>query len=185
MFSFLPWALLIMMTLGVAALWIAPYISVTVYLVYLKAEEEHFPEESYGEASTEDISGGHGAPEACGHVNEAAGMADDRAEASESPRTGYEEAMRSFGIGEQHEAEIREPEPSDRTEIQDSSGTGPDTGDGTEAGAEADQETGTKTGSEADPGTAGTDIASEGDPDAAGEDKEENISRDDEGEVKA
>ena len=184
-FSFLPWALLIMMTLGVAALWIAPYISVTVYLVYLRAEEEHFPEESYGEASTEDVSGGHGTPEPAGHGNGAVGMSDDRAEAPESPRTGYEEAMRSFGIGEQHEAEIREPEPSDRTEIQDGSGTGPDTGDGTEAGAEADQETGTKTGSEADPGTAGTDIASEGAPDAAGEDKEENISRDDEGEVKA
>ena len=56
-FSFLLWGIPIMLTFGLASLWIEPYISAAFFLFYLRAEEECFPEDSYGEASTEDISG--------------------------------------------------------------------------------------------------------------------------------
>lgn len=56
-FSFLLWAIPIMLTFGLASLWIEPYISAAFFLFYLRAEEECFPEDSYGETSTEDISG--------------------------------------------------------------------------------------------------------------------------------
>ncbi len=55
LFSFLPWYIPLVISFGLAGLWIVPYIYTTVYLFYLRAEEEVFPEESYGEASTEPI----------------------------------------------------------------------------------------------------------------------------------
>lgn len=52
--SFLPWCIPLVLTLGLAALWITPYIYTTIFLFYLRAEQEEYPEESYGSASTED-----------------------------------------------------------------------------------------------------------------------------------
>ena len=57
-FSFLPWGIPLLLTLGIAALWITPYIYTTVFLFYLDAEREAFPEDSYGDISTEDIEPG-------------------------------------------------------------------------------------------------------------------------------
>lgn len=62
-FSFLPWGIPLLLTLGIASLWIAPYIYTTVFLFYLDAEREAFPEESYGDISTEDIKPGAGSEE--------------------------------------------------------------------------------------------------------------------------
>ena len=87
-FSFFFWSIPILLSFGLASLWIEPYISTTFYLFYLKAEEECFPEESYGEASTEDISGRGGA-----FTENSASLHD-----TEPSRSSYEEAVREARI---------------------------------------------------------------------------------------
>ncbi len=112
-FSFLLWAIPIMLTFGLASLWIEPYISAAFFLFYLRAEEECFPEDSYGEASTEDISGSR--PYASEDPGAAPSAPSEKASFEAVLKEANIDVTAGAGSNEQTE-DVSDAEPSDSSE---------------------------------------------------------------------